>query len=161
MQLMMKMTLIKFGLVCLISTVVLSACIKKEQPEQEQSNNDTEVQNNEQAETTLQEQPQPQYTTLEEIQPEPAAEDSANHDDQQILVYNENGQADVKTATTSTPTQPNVESKPASSVPSTPATNNTSSPAPAKTATTNNSEDTASEDDAIAAAIKAAQPALQ
>jgi cell division protein FtsN len=160
MQLMMKITLIKFGLVCLISTVVLSACVKKEQPEQEQSNNDTEVQNNEQAETTLQEQPQPQYTTLEEIPSEPTASSHASiSDDQQTLIYNENGQSDLKTATTTTPTQPNVESKPSSSVPATSASNNTSNATPAKAATVNN-EEAASEDDAIATAMKAAQPAL-
>lgn len=145
MYLMMKTTF-KFGLICLVSTLVISACVKKEQPEQEQTNNETSVQNTaEQPVNTA--QTQPQYTTLEEIPTEEPAAHISITNEQQTSISNENGQSDIQSNTTNTPTV--IESKPSTAQSN---TNNTAA-IPAKPA--------ASEDDAVAAALQAAQPALQ
>ncbi len=125
---MMKMTWLKLGLASVLSTCVLAACVKKEQPEHD-AHAASEVQSAEEQAVVLQEQPQ-----IEEI---PTEEPSAQ------ITLTEEPKATPSRDTT-TPAAVEVVAPKAEDT-------------PAATATTTHTSD----EDPIAQALKAAQPALK
>lgn len=132
------MTWFKLGLIGVLSTVLLTACIKKEQPEQEAQAASDVVETQEQ-EVILQEQPSIEEIPTEEpaasvrlTEVEPPATATTNTDTVKAPTY-------VESADTADAFEPNTSSVKA----------------------TNNTSDTnTAEDDPIAQALKAAQPAL-
>lgn len=152
---MMKSTFLKLIMVCSISALLLTACMKKEKPEdadQAQTTHTEEVQ-----ESDFQEldnvQEQAEYTDLEEL--------DDNSGTAEIAASEEEAYVDPTPA----PSRAATSSANASSSSASP--NNSSSSNSASTVSEDVVNDEhalsadATEDDAVAAAMKAAQPALQ
>ena len=139
--------LVKIGLICLISTMVLSACVKKEQPKENEQPETAQTEVHVPAPTEPVTQDEPEYTMLEEV---PAQ----NAETQQPVIS--------ETQESSNNTTAIPDTAPAISSNTLPTHDNNIPAAPAQVvAQTQHTDETASEDDAVAAAIKAAQPALQ
>lgn len=157
---MMKSTFLKLIMVSSISALLLTACMKKEKPEdadQAQTTHTEEVQESDFQELDN-DQEQAEYTDLEEIDDNSGtAEITASEQD----AYVDPTPAPSREATSSS----SASSSSARSSNSSP--NNSSSANSASTVSDEVVNDEyelsgdASEDDAVAAAMKAAQPALQ
>lgn len=147
----MKKALIKIGLICAISGLVLTACVKKEQAEKEQEKHET-------VET------QPQTVTVEPVQQQPqttteyAMIENSHQDSASTHAAPTAEPAPVETAQVREE-EPPVR-KPAERTPDAPKPKYTQQAAPAQAASTKDETAAANEDDAVAAAMQAAKPAL-
>ena len=150
----MKYTFLKLIMVSSISALLLTACMKKEKPEdaEQEQTTQTEVQ-----ESDFQEldngQEQAEYTDLEEIN-----EDSGTAE---ITASEQDAYADPTPAPNSSTTSSNSSSSNSNSSSSTSSANSANTVSEDVINDEHALSGDATEDDAVAAAMKAAQPALQ